>query len=118
MANEKAELRKHMIPAGIGVRDSPYKYSDVIDSNCKELILTGLAFGDVLGKRPAPPSALHKLILLALQGVHKPKVSIAFAPPELLRDLNPDAYRDITQYTMPRLLDLYNSSDLTNEERS
>lgn len=109
---------QQLIPAGVGVRDSIYKYSNVIDSHCKELVLTGTNFGDVLGERPAPPSVLHKLIILALKGVNKPTVTIAFAPPDLLKDVNSDGYQDLMKYSMPRMLDLYHCSDLTDEERS
>jgi hypothetical protein len=109
---------KHQwIPAGIKVRDSVYRYKDVIDDSCQDVTITGINFADQLGVRGNPPSPLHKALVSALQGVNKPNVTLAFSPYRLLKEINPPGHDDLIKFAIPRMLDLYNSNELTAEQR-
>lgn len=109
---------KHQwIPAGIKVRDSVYRYKDVIDDSCQDVTITGINFADQLGVRGNPPSPLHKALVSALQGVNKSNVTLAFSPYRLLKEINPPGHDDLIKFAIPRMLDLYNSNELTAEQR-
>lgn len=116
-AQPSIEESAFFVPAGTVVRNSEYKFANVIDDQCKTIIITGHNFADLLGTRPNPPSPFHQLIVRTLQGAIHPHVTLAFAPPAALKVSHTQGFNDLIENSMPRLLDLQNTPELSEEAR-
>jgi len=95
-----------MIEAGLNVGRTKYRYADVVDDKCEYLLLTGTNFGDQLGSRNMPVSALYDRIVGLLHSNEAARVHLVFASPVLLRKVNPTGYRDLILKSLPRMWDL------------
>jgi len=102
------------IPAGVRISISPYKFDNVIDDKCDEIIMTGHNFADQLA--PEKGAILLKVIQDALKENKTLKMTLVFAPPDLLKNANEEGYRDLINTSIPQFVNLKYGS-LLNEEQ-
>ena len=117
-------LQKTVITAGIEIAKSAYSFNKVVNEGCKELILTGHNFAELLKRGSADYSDKFKsrdnspyfinLIIDTLCYKSKPEIYLFFAPPKLLEMAHPTGYNDLIKFSIPALIALYNSPRINN----
>jgi hypothetical protein len=98
------------ITAGIGVHDSRYSYSKVIDSKCREIIITGHNLFAVL------EAGLDTRLQDALRTNKHLKVKITCATYDAIRAVNERGAKDLIESI--RKFELLNRSLTTDEQRN
>ncbi len=106
------------IPAGRDVKHSAYKFLDVLDENCQNIIMTAMNFADLFGDPVKGPSWFHHLLVSTLRTAGKPVIELYFAPHKFLKAEHHIAYLDLKKKAIPQMLRLLDSSGLTPDERN
>jgi hypothetical protein len=94
----------------------PYRYRPLLDDQCEEVFITGHNFSDVL-ERPDPSSNLASVIKGVLMRSSRVRVTLAFAPPALLKEHYPLSFDHLIGTSLPRLWSLWTDPDLRQRRR-
>jgi hypothetical protein len=101
------------IEAGLDVRATRYKFSEVLDEKCAYVLMTGTNFGDQFGVRgDLRTPLLYDEIVHLLTTNDRATVQLTFAPPRLVKLVTPVGYKDLVEKSLPRMWDLANDSRL------
>lgn len=102
------------IPAGVRISNSPYKFDSVIDDKCNEIFMTGHNFADQLD--PQKGAILLRVVKNSLEVNKELRMTLVFAPPDLLKEAHEEGYRDLINTSIPQFVNLKYGS-LLNEEQ-
>jgi hypothetical protein len=103
------------VDAGLSIRETRYRFAEVLDADCEYVLLTGHNFGDQLGMRDDPHSILYDRIIHILEANKRARIQLTFAPPDLLKRVHPPGYKDLVEISFPRMWDLANDPRVINE---
>lgn len=114
---ERSDRTLHWIHAGVSVRETQYRFAELMDPECKEVIITGHNFADVLGTVASPKEHLTRPLKELLSISDRATVTLVFAPPEILRVTQPVGYADLVEHSLPRLRALVDDPELSAQQR-
>ncbi len=103
------------IPAGVRIKDSPYKFKNVINDKCKRIIMTGHNFADQL--KPEKGAVLIDVIKNSLDDNQELEFLIVFAPPNILNNAHELGYNDLINTSIPQFINLKYGSILSDEQK-
>jgi len=103
------------IPAGVGINRSPYNFDRVINNQCKEIIMTGHNFADLLD--PTKGAILQNVVKKAMTDNDDLRITLVFAPPDLLKAAHELGYNDLINTSIPQFAELKYGHLLTQQQQ-
>ena len=95
------------IEAGLDIRNTRYRFAEVLDQACRYVLMTGTNFGDQFGSRESTQSSLlHNAITHLLSTNPHVNVQLTFSPPRLLKSISLLGYKDLVEMSLPKMWDL------------
>lgn len=108
---------REFVRAGTSVKTSEFAFDRVLDGQCDTLLITGTNFGDQFGRRGQPIVGLLDRLKRQLLERPNSRITLVFAPPDLLGRLSQEALDHLRDCSLPRLCDLYDDPDFDETHR-
>lgn len=113
----RGELREY-IRAGTTVRSSEFSFRAMLDGRCDDILMTGTNFGDQFGQRGQPVAFLYDLLKQQLLTRPSARITLVFAPPQMLEAWSHKAFVHLRDFSLPRLCDLYDDPEFSAQHRA